>query len=308
MSEHPVLPAGPAWFAHRIAGHRHLGVLAPVAGAATWVDCGPADERALLASGGLTAPALDRLFADGSPMDSPPAFDVPVARPSKILCLGKNFAAHAAEFGGAVPDEPLFFTKLVDTLSPHGAPVRLPYWVESRVDHEAELAVVLGFPDPAGRGQRYVPIDRAGDLVAGYTVLDDITARTIQGADRDAKKPWLRSKSFDTFCPIGPWVAPPESFPGLAERAITLEVNGERRQHSTLGLMVVGIPEAISWLSAHTTLRPGDVIAMGTPAGVGPLLAGDRVAVRIDGLAELRHTVVREEPPTGGPWRRQGTG
>ena len=302
----PELPAGPAWFAHRVGDappirdargidpDRRLGIVDPATGA--FVSIGAHDEVARLATGGLSAEELTSLLRAGTPLD--PAsirFDVPVARPSKILCLGKNFAAHAAEFGAAVPDEPLFFTKLVDTLLPHGGTVLLPHWVDSRIDHEIELGVILGFDDPEARGRRDVSVDAAMDLVAGYTILDDVTARRMQGDDRGAQKPWLRCKSFDTFCPIGPWVVPKGAI-DPHDLAIDLWVGDEHRQSSHTAKMVVDVPHAIAWLSKHTTLRPGDLIAMGTPEGVGPLREGDRCVGRIEGIGLLVHDVARGSP------------
>jgi 2-keto-4-pentenoate hydratase/2-oxohepta-3-ene-1,7-dioic acid hydratase in catechol pathway len=290
-------PAGLAWFAHRRRGVRHLGIVEPRGEALRWVDLGPRAELELLASGGLDATALLTLSRDATELDGEPEFAVPVARPGKILCLGKNFAAHAAEFGAAVPEEPIFFTKLVDALSPHGAPVVLPHWLDTRIDHEVELGVVLGFADPERRGRKYVRAEHALELVAGYTVVNDVTARKMQGTDRDAKKPWLRCKSFDTFCPIGPWVVPRENAPRVADAGIRLWVGEALRQESRTSLMVVDVAHAIEYLSRHTTLRPGDLIAMGTPEGVGPIADGDRMVAEIDGIGRLANPVVRERAP-----------
>ena len=292
----PSLPEAPAWFAHAVRGARHLGAVLPDA-AEPFRDLGPRDELALLAAQGLTEKAIVPAAA-GAPVLDPEAivWDVPVARPSKILCLGKNFAAHAAEFGAEVPEEPICFAKLCDTLLPHRGTVVLPWWVETRIDHEIELAVVLGFDDPERRGRKYV---RAGDalgLVAGYTVLNDVTARRMQGDDRDQKHPWLRSKSFDTFCPIGPWVVARPDL-ALAGREIALAVDEEVRQRADLAQMVVGVAEAIAWLSRHTTLRPGDVVAMGTPEGVAPIAAGQEMVGSIAGIGVLRNRVARERAP-----------
>ena len=260
-------------------------------------DCGPADELRRLASGGLTTAALRALAVNGRPIAMPERFAPPVLRPSKILCLGKNFAAHAAEMGGAVPTEPMFFGKLADTLIGDGHPVILPHWVETRIDHEIELGVVLGFDDRDGRGAKYVPESRALDLVAGYTVLNDVTARKLQHLDREQKYPWLRSKSFDTFCPVGPWVVPADGFAQVHDVEIRIEVDSELRQQSRTSLLVVGIAAAIAWLSRHTTLRPGDLIAMGTPEGVGPIADGQWMRGTIEGLGDLINPVLREARP-----------
>jgi 2-keto-4-pentenoate hydratase/2-oxohepta-3-ene-1,7-dioic acid hydratase in catechol pathway len=289
-------PTRPAWFAHRHAAERRLGAFLP--SQSTWYDLGPLDEQGALADGRLRD--LQALVHDtgARTMVGPPeTFDIPVARPSKILCLGKNFVAHAAEFGAAVPEEPIFFTKLSDTLLPHGAPVVLPHWIDSRIDHELELAVILGFHDPHRRGRKYVAAAQAMELVAGYTVLNDVTARQMQGEDRNQKHPWLRSKSFDTFCPIGPWVVPVGALPEVAALDMQLHVNDELRQRSNTSLMVVDIPHAIEYLSRHTTLRPGDIIAMGTPEGVGPLRDGDSITCDIAAIGTLRNPVRREATP-----------
>ena len=189
----------PRWFAHRVGRERRLGV----AQDQRFFDLGPLDELELLASGGLDAVAIEHALEIAVPLAGEPVFAVPVARPSKILCLGKNYAAHAAEFGAKVPEEPFYFAKLAETLLPHRGTVLLPSWVETRIDHEIELGVILGFPDPDRLGAKHVSAAQALELVAGYTVLNDVTARKLQGQDREKQHPWLRSKSFDTFCPIG---------------------------------------------------------------------------------------------------------
>ncbi|MBK8977809.1 MAG: fumarylacetoacetate hydrolase family protein [Planctomycetes bacterium] len=291
-------PAGPAWFAYRHGGTRLLGVVDPESG--TMRSIGAHDELERLASGGLSLEALRLLARVGEPLDPGSiVWDVPVERPSKILGLGRNFVAHAKELGNEVPEEPLFFGKLADTLLPHEGTIRLPHWVQSRIDHEIELCVVLGFDDPDRHGRRYVSRDDAMELVAGYTILNDVTARTIQIDDRNAKKPWLRSKSFDTFCPVGPWVVPRDALDPHA-LAIDCYVGAEHRQSSNTELMIVDVPGAIEWLSRHTTLRPGDLIAMGTPDGVGPLADGDACVGRIAGIGTLRNRVTREPAPGHG--------
>lgn len=289
-------PCAPAWFGWRGAdGTRRLGIAAPRDGGVDALDAGPFDECSELASAsGLTAADLERRLANAQPLPTMPPVDVPVARPSKILCFGKNFAAHAAEFGAEVPTEPLFFNKLPETLLADGAEVVLPHWLTSRIDHEIELGVILGFDDPERRGRKYVSEADAMDLVRGYTVLNDITARSVQGADRNAQKPWLRCKSFDTFCPVGPWVVPAASFSNLGDREIGLTVDGTLRQRSSLGKMVVDVARGIAWLSRHTTMRPGDLIAMGTPEGVGPIDHGQTMRGWIDGIGALTNPVVRE--------------
>ena len=287
-------PERSAWFYHRVDNTRCLGVFDADEG--RYYDCGVTDELTALADQRLVDLASVRTGA--TPMTSPPVFDVPVARPSKILCIGKNYAAHAAELDSTVPTEPLFFTKFADTLLPHSEPIVIPHWVDSRVDHEVELALILGFEDPGGRGRKYVSRDEAMDLVAGYTILNDVTARQIQSDDRNKKFPWVRSKSFDTFCPMGPWVIPAADLPEAAELDIRLRVNDDLRQDGNTSLLVYDIPHLIAYLSEHTTLRPGDIIATGTPAGVGPLVDGDTVTCEIEHIGSLSNSVVHEAKPT----------
>ena len=291
-----LVPECLVWFTHRVEGARHLGLYDTDSG--SFRDVGPRPEyfeRSELAGGVLCNPRA--LLAKSQAIVGRPVFDIPVAHPSKILCLGKNFAAHAAEFGAEVPEEPIFFTKFADTLIPDGAPIVLPYWVDSRIDHELELAIILGFDDPEGHGRKYISAEDASALVAGYTVLNDVTARKMQGQDRGQERPWLRSKSFDSFCPIGPWVVPASERPELGDLTMHLHVNDDLRQSSSTGLMVVDIPHAIEYLSRHTTLRPGDIIAMGTPAGVGPIEDGDIVSCYIESIGTLSNPVAREAAP-----------
>jgi len=218
-----------------------------------------------------------------------------VPRPGKILCLAKNYVAHAREFGADAPAEPIFFAKLPDTLVAHGDDVVIPHWLDTRVDHEAELALILGFADPAGRGAKYVAATDAPGIVAGYTLVNDVTARKLQGQDRDQKYPWLRSKSLDTFCPFGPFVVPADAL-DPSDLQITMRVNGAVKQEARTKDMVFSIEQALVAMSRCTTLRPGDLIAMGTPEGVGPVAAGDVMEVEIEQLGVLRNPVVKEEP------------
>jgi 2-keto-4-pentenoate hydratase/2-oxohepta-3-ene-1,7-dioic acid hydratase in catechol pathway len=287
-----------AWFQYHVQDDRgqqgrRLGVYDPQRG--QYLDRGPVDELQALACGQLNDRAW--LLDGAKPMAGEPKFDIPVAHPSKILCLGKNYAAHAHEFGAEVHEEPIFFTKFADTMIPHGAPIVLPHWIHERIDHEIELGVILGFDDPDGRGRKYVAADSAMDLVAGYTIINDVTARKMQGDDRDFKHPWLRSKSFDTFCPVGPWVIPKDELPEVNNITIRLHVNDEQRQESSTKLMVTDISQAIEFISKHTTLRPGDILATGTPEGVGPIQAGDTVTCFVECVGTLQNPVVREEPP-----------
>lgn len=209
-------------------------------------------------------------------------YTAPVTRfaPSKILCVGRNYRAHAAELGNEVPAEPLFFLKPPSSLLEPGGVVLLPPESE-RVDFEGELAVVIG------KRARRVPRDHALDHVQGYTIACDVTARDLQKRDGQ----WTRGKGFDTFCPVGP-----EVVSGVDPSALTLElfVNDERRQHARTSEMVFDVADLVARASAFMTLEPGDLLLTGTPEGVGPLAPGDRVRVTISGLGELRFTVAQE--------------
>jgi 2-keto-4-pentenoate hydratase/2-oxohepta-3-ene-1,7-dioic acid hydratase in catechol pathway len=297
----PSLPAVPAWFRFPAAGGVHVGAVDPAG--PHWLDLGPLDVQLLLSQGALRREDLRQRMQQGRPMAAPAAFALPVPRPGKILCLAKNYVAHAREFGAEAPAEPIFFAKLPDTLVPHAAPVVIPHWLDTRVDHEAELALILGFADPAYRGRRYVAAADAPALVAGYTLLNDITARKLQGTDRDQKYPWLRSKSLDTFCPVGPFVVPADAF-DVSDRRITMRVNGELRQDARTRDMVFPVGAALEAMARCTTLRPGDLIAMGTPEGVSAVRDGDLMEVAIEGLGTLCNPVQREQPPNTAAARR----
>jgi len=192
--------------------------------------------------------------------------------------VGRNYPAHAAEHQVAVPEQPLMFLKPPSTVIGPGEAIRLPA-LSSRVEHEAELAVVIG-----RRGYQISP-ERALDHVLGYTAANDVTARDLQRADAQ----WTRGKGFDTFCPLGPWI---ETELDLARVGIRCSVNGELRQQGRLAEMVFGVEQLVAYISQVMTLEPGDVILTGTPAGVGLLAHGDVVSVEIDGLGELSNPVL----------------
>lgn len=295
MSALPALPAVPAWCRYvGPDGGARLGAVDPATG--KFHDLGPLDVVALLAKGALRAADLAARMAK-APAAAPPArFLPPVPRGGKILCLAKNYVAHAKEFGAEAPSEPIFFAKLPDALAAHGDDVVVPHWLDTRVDHEAELGLVLGFHDPDGRGCKRFDAASAPSLVAGYCLLNDVTARKLQGQDRDQKYPWLRSKSFDTSCPAGPFVVPADAI-DASDLRITMRVNGAVRQDARTSAMVFGIAPALLAMARVTTLRPGDLIAMGTPEGVGPVVAGDVMEVEIEQLGVLRNRVVKEAAP-----------
>ncbi|HOX86148.1 MAG TPA: fumarylacetoacetate hydrolase family protein [bacterium] len=214
----------------------------------------------------------------------PVRFDVPISRPQKILCLGRNYRAHAEEWGSQVPDEPIVFAKLSSSLLPHEGIVRIPDGV-GRVDHEIELAVVIG--KKASR----IAANAAMEAVAGYTIVNDVTARDLQLSDMKKRHPWTLSKGFDTFCPLGPYLVPAAAVVDPHNLKMELQVNSESRQRANTRDMVVPIPEIIAFISRHITLLPGDIICTGTPEGTLPIQSGDLIEATIDGLGVLRNRV-----------------
>ncbi|MGH9901612.1 MAG: fumarylacetoacetate hydrolase family protein [Pyrinomonadaceae bacterium] len=233
---------------------------------------------------------------EGSPFDAPDSPDAlsrtrahpPVAlsevqllapvTPSKIVCVGRNYRDHAAELGNPMPDEPLLFLKPPSAVVGHEGVIELPE-VSRRVEHEGELAVVIG--------RRCRRLSEGADplhYVLGYTCINDVTARDIQRQDVQ----FTRGKSFDTFCPVGPFVVN-----GLdpADRLVETRVNGETRQSGRTSQMAFPVPYLIRYISHVMTLEPGDLISTGTPAGVGPLLDGETVEVEVEGVGTLRNFV-----------------
>lgn len=202
----------------------------------------------------------------------------PVIPRSKVLAIGRNYAEHAAEFGHEVPAEPLVFLKPNTSVIGPGDPVVRPPGA-TRVDFEGELAVVVG------RVARAVPPARAAEVVYGYTVANDITERDWQKSDGQ----WWRAKGADTFCPLGPFV---ETSLDVSDLRLTTRLDGEVRQDGRTSQMVHDVPSIIAHVSRAMTLLPGDVILTGTPAGVGPMLAGQRVEVEIEGIGVLSNPVV----------------
>lgn len=206
---------------------------------------------------------------------------------SKIVCVGRNYAEHAAEHGAEVPKEPLLFLKPSSSvIGPHGV-IRLP--AQSRqVEHEAELAVVIG-----ATGARRV--DRAGAAAAifGYTCANDVTARDLQRTDGQ----WTRAKGFDSFCPLGPWIETDLGALGLdpADLEVSCTVDGEPRQQGRTSQLLFDVPTLVSYISDVMTLLPGDVVLTGTPSGVGPMQPGQRVEATIEGLGTLGNPVTEAE-------------
>jgi 5-oxopent-3-ene-1,2,5-tricarboxylate decarboxylase / 2-hydroxyhepta-2,4-diene-1,7-dioate isomerase len=215
-------------------------------------------------------------------------FAVPVQRPSKIVAIGRNYLAHVKELKHEVPAEPVFFSKAPSSLIPHEADIVIPAWLDGRVDHEAELALVIGSPC------RNVPEEEAMACVAGFSIVNDVTARAMQKEDIEHGNPWFRSKSIDTFCPMGPFLVPVDDVPHPENLEILLTVNGETRQKARTSSMIFPVPKLVSAVSRYMTLEPGDIIATGTPEGVSPLKHGDEIEITVTGLGTLRNKVVRE--------------
>ncbi|MBN1174835.1 MAG: fumarylacetoacetate hydrolase family protein [Micromonosporaceae bacterium] len=199
--------------------------------------------------------------------------------PSKVVCVGRNYADHAAEVGDAPPPEPLLFLKPTTSVIGHGDLIRRPPQSQ-RVDHEAELAVVIGTP-----GARRVDHRGAAKAIFGYTCANDVTARDLQQLDGQ----WTRAKSFDSFCPLGPWIV---TGVDMTDVEVRCEVGEEVRQLARTKDMIFDVPTIISYISHVMTLLPGDVVLTGTPGGIGPLADGETVTVTIEGIGSLVNRVV----------------
>jgi 2-keto-4-pentenoate hydratase/2-oxohepta-3-ene-1,7-dioic acid hydratase in catechol pathway len=203
-------------------------------------------------------------------------------QPSKIVCIGRNYVEHAQEHEAEVPEVPLIFLKPPSTLIGTGAAVQLPPQ-SKQVEHEAELAVVIG------KKGRWISPENALEYVFGYTIANDVTARDLQRRDGQ----WTRGKGFDTFCPVGPWI---ETEFDPTDALITCHVNGELRQMASSRDMVFTVRQLLAFVSSVMTLEPGDLLLTGTPSGVAPLMAGDKVEVTIEGIGVLKNTVAAQSP------------
>ena len=230
----------------------------------------------------IRAIASDPLYAGIFKEDDTFALDevrllAPVIPRSKVVCVGKNYADHAAEMGGEVPAEPIIFIKPNTSVI---GPNEIIHWPSSseRIDHEAELAVVIS------KICKEVPREKASDVIFGYTVANDVTARDLQKKDGQ----WSRAKGFDTFCPIGPWIDT-EFKPG--KQLVTAHVDGALKQSAPLSDMVFDVPFIIEFVTKVMTLLPGDVILTGTPSGIGPMNEGGEVVVSVEGLGSLKNKV-----------------
>lgn len=223
-------------------------------------------------------------WADGDTISSDRSYEpdevdiLPPCEPTKIVCVGLNYADHAAEAGMDIPERPMLFLKGPNALAGHRDTITLPANKE-RVDYEAELGVVIG------EQCRNVPKEHAMDTVAGFTCMNDVSNRD----DQEIEQNWIRGKAFDNSAPVGPVIATPDEVPDDA--SVRLDVNGERRQDSRRSEFIFSIPELIEEITTYMTLERGDIIATGTPAGIGPLSDGDHVSVQIEGIGTLEHEV-----------------
>lgn len=280
-----------------VAGERRVGVVDPDAGTVAPFDL-PLDESrsgvlALIGTNGTGYPrTLTPIPIDRVEMEAP----IPQPR-RNIFCVGKNYHEHAHEFAksgfdssaasGAVPQNPIIFSKVPETVIANGKTVQIDNAVSAAIDYEAELAVIIG------KGGRGIAREDVFDHIWGYTIVNDVTARDLQGKYSQ----WLIGKSQDTFCPMGPWAVTRDEL-DIESAGIRCFINGDLRQDSRISLLIFDIPTIVSTLSQGITLQPGDVIATGTPAGVGIgfdppkyLKSGDVMRVEIDGIGVLENPV-----------------
>lgn len=232
---------------------------------------------------GDTVFTTDSLFSDnrGAPAKFSEVRLLPPCFPSKIVCVGRNYQEHAKELGNEVPAEPLIFLKPPSSLIASGDSIVYPP-LSQRVDHEAELGVVIG------RRTRHVSAEDAWDAIYGYTCVNDVTARDLQKKDGQ----WTRGKGFDTFCAVGPWIVPKQEIDLSAVRVRGI-VDGQVRQDAPIGDLIFPVNVIIAYVAQFMTLEPGDLIATGTPSGVGPLQPGSTVEVDVAGVGVLRNPVIR---------------
>jgi 2-keto-4-pentenoate hydratase/2-oxohepta-3-ene-1,7-dioic acid hydratase in catechol pathway len=232
----------------------------------------------------LALQEADAASIDFAPMPLSAAELLPPVTPSKIVCVGRNYRAHVRELGNEMPTEPLIFLKPPSSLLAPGGAVRLPA-VSARVDFEGELAVVIG-----RRARNLKPGAPWRDVVRGFTLANDVTARDLQNKDDQ----WTRAKGFDTFCPIGPIVS--DELDLDAGLNLETRLNGDVRQHASTLDFIFSLPELLAFITSVFTLEPGDLLLTGTPSGVAPLSPGDRVEVSIPGLGVLANPVEADAP------------
>jgi 2-keto-4-pentenoate hydratase/2-oxohepta-3-ene-1,7-dioic acid hydratase in catechol pathway len=208
---------------------------------------------------------------------------LPPCSPTKIVCVGRNYAEHAKEMGSEVPAEPTIFLKPPSSLIASGDSIIYPR-LTKRLDYEGELGVVIRYR------ARNVKSAQAADYILGYTPVNDVTARDLQRSDGQ----WTRGKGFDTFCPVGPYIVSSDEV-DLTRLRVRTFVDGEKKQDAAISEMIFSVNDIIQYVSAFMTLEPGDLIATGTPSGVGPLQPGSRVRVEIEGVGVLENMVIAED-------------
>ena len=208
----------------------------------------------------------------------------PCVPPTKVACIGKNYADHVAEMGGTTPPpEPIVFFKPVNSVIAAGDEIVRPPET-AMLHYEGELVIVFN------RTCRRVPADRAAEVIFGYTIANDVTARDLQAKDGQ----WSRAKGFDSFCPLGPWIVTGLDLAQASDLGLRTLVNGEIRQDSRTSLMLHGIAALVAHVTAFTTMMAGDILLTGTPAGIGEIRAGDSVSIDIEGIGQLTNPVVAE--------------
>ena len=224
----------------------------------------------------------------GSPFNVNQLHPLLCVQPTKIIGIGKNYKSHIKEFNGTVPSEPVIFLKAPNSIIGQEEKIILPNNA-GQVDYEGEIAIVIK------KEAQNIPEEKALDYVLGYTCANDVTARDLQKKDGQ----WARSKSFKTFCPIGPWILPAGEFPKYQNLSLKTYVNNKPVQFAKASAMVFSIPYIVSFVSCTMTLNPGDIILTGTPAGVGPLKRNYKVAVEIEEIGILINTVTGTSSPKG---------
>ncbi|MCW5977757.1 MAG: fumarylacetoacetate hydrolase family protein [Bryobacteraceae bacterium] len=240
------------------------------------VGYGMFEEDAILETEGLAG------IRTGRTLRLPEVRLLPPCYPSKIVCVGRNYVDHAKELGNPVPEEPIFFLKPPSSLAADGDPIVFPALSEL-LSYEGELAAVVG------RRARNIRPEEAEEIVFGYTCLNDVTARDLQKRDGQ----WTRGKGFDTFCPVGPWIVPRAGV-DLAALRVQTWVDGEKKQDAPVGDMIFPLDAIVAYVTRFMTLEPGDLIATGTPPGVGPMRPGSEVSIVIEGIGTLRNRIVEE--------------
>jgi 2-keto-4-pentenoate hydratase/2-oxohepta-3-ene-1,7-dioic acid hydratase in catechol pathway len=233
--------------------------------------------------------ASAKTIENGGPLE-PGMLDAPLKAPSKIACVGLNYHDHCRETGMAAPERPLIFAKFPSSLTAPDAPIEWPEGLTEQVDWEVELAVVIG------RRTRHADPGAALGAIFGYSAANDVSARDLQFADQQ----WVRAKSIDSFCPLGPVIVTPDEFGDPQDKRLIARVNSETMQDSTTAEMIFGVAEIVSFLSRACTLEPGDLILTGTPWGVGGfrsppvfLKPGDTVEIEVEGVGVLANNVGR---------------